>query len=154
MLWKSSPQNKVFKIVWGKLWRKGSSSTKSFVFEINLGEPMHYHHRPPPPLPWPNLAQDKSSLAQAMTASAWFPSTVVFFLLLLFKKGEATSCRSGDCTGENQNHNHLQRSAILSQTFWHLKSRLSKSPKTNFCWFIINWTRRWIRQLFFYQYSM
>merc|ERR1719474_1797256 len=31
-----------------------------------------------------------------MTVSAWLPSTVVFFLL---QKGEATTCRSGDCTG-------------------------------------------------------
>ena len=27
----------------------------------------------------------------------------VLLSLLLFKKGEATTCRSGDCTGENQN---------------------------------------------------
>jgi len=36
-----------------------------------------------------------------MTVTAWLPSTTgtVVFLLLLFTKGEATSCRSGDCTG-------------------------------------------------------
>jgi len=34
-----------------------------------------------------------------MTVPAWLPSTVVFFLLLLVQKGEATTCRSGDCTG-------------------------------------------------------
>jgi len=36
-----------------------------------------------------------------MTVTAWLPSTTgkLVFLLLLFTKGEATSCRSGDCTG-------------------------------------------------------
>jgi len=35
-----------------------------------------------------------------MTVTAWLPSTgTLVFLLLFFKKGEATSCRSGDCTG-------------------------------------------------------
>jgi len=35
-----------------------------------------------------------------MTARAWLPCTgTVVFLLLLFKEGEAATCRSGDCTG-------------------------------------------------------
>merc|ERR1711962_511503 len=34
-----------------------------------------------------------------MTATSWLPctGTVVFLLLLLLEKGEATTCRSGDC---------------------------------------------------------
>merc|ERR1712013_177426 len=34
-----------------------------------------------------------------MTVPAWLPctGTVVFILLLFFEKGEATTCRSGDC---------------------------------------------------------
>merc|ERR1711962_548947 len=39
-------------------------------------------------------ARTETGTAKAMTATG-----TVVFLLLLFKKGEATTCRSGDCTG-------------------------------------------------------
>ena len=71
--------------------------------------------------------QDQTSLTQEMTLTAWLSSTRMIFILLLLQKSEAATCRSGDCAGDYQNHNHSCPS----------NSDISLSLKTNFCWLII-----------------